>query len=90
MTRALAQLNRFFVSPEFSVSYRRAKQLQWQTHATAGYSLLVALDGQLTYELDSQSFQLHPRRFVLFEPGAASLRTCNAPNFFFSRSPRHS
>jgi len=70
MTRPLAQLNRFFVSPEFSVSYRRAKQLQWQTHATTGYSLLVALDGQLTYELDSQSFQLHPRRFVLFEPGA--------------------
>jgi len=70
MTRPLAQLNRFFVSPEFSVSYRRAKHLQWQTHATAGYSLLVALDGQLTYELDSQSFQLHPRGFVLFEPGA--------------------
>jgi len=70
MTRSLAQLNRFFVSNDFSVSYRRAKQLQWQFHATAGYSLLIALSGQLVYELDGKSFELRSPQFVLFEPNA--------------------
>ena len=71
MTRSPAQLNRFFVSTDFAVSYRRAKQLEWQTHATTGYSLLVALHGQLTYELDGKSFELKSPHFVLFEPSAS-------------------
>lgn len=71
MTRSPAQLNRFFVSNDFSVSYRRAKQLHWQTHATASYSLLVALNGQLTYEFDGKSFQLQAPQFALFEPNVS-------------------
>ena len=42
-------LNRFFVSPDFSVHYRRAKQLLWQHQATTGYSLLTTLSGGLDY-----------------------------------------
>lgn len=68
MTRSPAPFNRFFVSTDFSVSYRRAKQLQWQTHATAGYSLLAPLHGQLAYEVDGKSLQLQAPQFVLFEP----------------------
>lgn len=71
MNRSRAQLNRFFISSDFSVSYRCAKQLQWQTHATTGYSLLVALQGQLTYELDGNSLELQAPQFVLFEPSAS-------------------
>lgn len=71
MTRALAQFNRFFISPDFSVSYRRAKQLQWQSQATSGYSLLVVLNGELSYTFDSQSLRLHAPQFVLFEPNAS-------------------
>jgi len=71
MNRPLAQLNRFFISSDFSVSYRRVKQLRWQTHATAGYSLLVALEGQLTYELAGKSLELQAPQFVLFEPNAS-------------------
>ena len=51
MIRSPAQLNRFFISTDFSVSYRRAKQLHWQTHATAGYSLLAALAGAVVLML---------------------------------------
>jgi AraC family transcriptional regulator len=71
MTRSPAQLNRFFVSTDFSVSYRRAKQLQWQAHATAGYSLLVALTGQLTYDIEGKPLRLHSPQFVLFEPNVS-------------------
>lgn len=68
MTRALAQLNRFFVSPEFSVSYRRARQLQWQSQATSGYSLLAALNGKLVYAFDGQPYELNAGHFVLLRP----------------------
>src|SRR5689334_5340039 len=71
MTRFPAQLNRFFVSTDFSVSYRRAKQLQWQTHATAGYSLLAALDGRLTYEHDGKLLERQAPQFIVFEPSVA-------------------
>ena len=77
MTRTAAQLNRFFVSTDFSVSYRRAKQLQWQSQATSGYALLVVLTGQLNYRLEGRSLELNAPQFVLFEPNASI--TINAP-----------
>ena len=48
----MTPLNRFFVSPEFSVYYRRTKQLTWQNQATSGYSLLATLRGQIDYTID--------------------------------------
>jgi AraC-like DNA-binding protein len=71
MTRPLAQFNRFFVSPDFSVSYRRAKQLEWQSQATSGYSLLAILKGQLTYALDGKPLELNASQFVLFQPNVS-------------------
>lgn len=71
MTRSPVQLNRFFVSNDFSASFRRAKQLQWQNQATAGYSLLAVLDGQVSYVLDGRSLELNASQFVLFEPNVS-------------------
>jgi AraC family transcriptional regulator len=68
MTRPLVQFNRFFVSTDFSVSYRRAKQLHWQNQATSGYALLAVLKGQLTYTIDSKAVPLDAAQFALFEP----------------------
>src|SRR5690349_25106325 len=70
MTRSPAQVNRFFVSTDFSVSYRRGKQIQWQSQATSGYALLVMLNGEVSYALDSKTLQLNAAQFVLFEPNA--------------------
>ena len=50
--------NRFFVSPDFSVQYRKAKQLVWQNLATTGYSMLTTLSGKLDYTLNDQRFTL--------------------------------
>jgi AraC family transcriptional regulator len=68
MTRPLAQLNRFFVSPDFSVYYRRAKQLLWQNQATSGYSLLATLSGQVDYNLDGKPASLAASESVVLEP----------------------
>jgi AraC-like DNA-binding protein len=68
MTRPLAQHNRFFVSPDFSVHYRKAKQLVWQNQATTGYSLLTTLSGKLDYTVNDQRFTLEESEAVVFEP----------------------
>ena len=61
-------LNRFFVSPDFSVYFRRAKQLAWQNQATSGYSLLTTLKGRLDYTVDEQHETLACSESVLLEP----------------------
>lgn len=62
------QFNRFFVSHDLSVSYRRAKQLQWQNQASSGYSLLAVLKGELSYTTDGKPTNLPAAQFVLFGP----------------------
>ena len=71
MTRSSAQLNRFFVSNDFSVSYRRARQLQWQSQSSAGYSLLAVIGGAVDYDVDGRSLVLQASQFTLFEPNAS-------------------
>lgn len=71
MTRPLAQLNKFFVSTDFSVHYRKAKQLLWQNQASSGYSLLTTLDGQLDYAVDDKHISLEPSQSVVLEPSTS-------------------
>ena len=71
MTRPLPQVNRFFVSPEFSVYYRRTKQLTWQNQATSGYSLLATLRGQLDYTIGGEQRALKETEFIVLEPNTS-------------------
>ena len=71
MTRSLAQLNRFFVSPDFSIYYRKAKQLVWQNQATSGYSLLANLSGELEYTIDDETASLNAAELALLEPNTS-------------------
>lgn len=71
MTRPLAQLNRFFVSNDYSVHYRKAKHLLWQNQASSGYSLLTTLYGQLDYAVDAKQTVLSSSQSVLLEPNAS-------------------
>lgn len=83
MTRSLPPLNRFFVSPEYSVYYRRAKQLHWQTQASAGYSLLSVLNGQLEYNLDDKQNKLTSSQSILFEPNVSITANGNQVELLF-------
>jgi AraC family transcriptional regulator len=64
--------NRFFVSPDFSVSYRTAKQLTWQNQATTGYSLLTTFTGKIDYVVDDQHNTLEPSESVVLEPNTSA------------------
>lgn len=68
MTRSLPPLNRFFVSPDFSVYYRRAKHLHWQNQASAGYSLLTVLNGTVDYVIDRKQNALIRSQSIVLEP----------------------
>ena len=67
----MTQPNRFFVSPDFSVYYRKAKQLVWQNQATTGYSLLTTLSGKVDYTINDQRDTLEQSESVLFEPNTS-------------------
>ena len=71
MTRPLAQLNRFFVSTDYSVHYRKAKQLIWQNQASPGYALLTTLDGELNYAVDDTHTGLERSKSVVVEPNTS-------------------
>lgn len=71
MTRPLAQLNRFYVSPEFSAYYRRTKQLVWQNQAVSGYSLLATLNGKLDYTVDNKHATLADGDSIVIEPSTS-------------------
>jgi len=63
--------NRFFVSPDFSVQYRYAKQLVWQNQATIGYALLTTLSGKLDYTVDDKHDTLEQSESVVLEPNTS-------------------
>src|SRR5262245_18773530 len=68
MTRSPSPLNRFFVSPDFSVYYRRAKHLHWQNQASTGYSLLTVLEGRIEYNADGKQNALTSSQSIVLEP----------------------
>lgn len=63
-------LNRFFVSSDFSIYFRRAKQLAWQNQATSGYSLLTTVNGRIEYIVDETHETLESSESVVLEPNA--------------------
>ncbi|HKX83466.1 MAG TPA: AraC family transcriptional regulator [Pyrinomonadaceae bacterium] len=71
MTRPLAQINRFFVSADYSIHYRKAKQLVWQNQASSGYGLLTTVDGRLDYAVDDQHTALERLQSIVLEPNTS-------------------
>lgn len=83
MTRSLAPLNRFFVSPDYSVYYRRAKHLQWHNQASTGYSLLTVLKGKLDYSLDGKKHVLTGWQSIVLEPNVSITATSTQTELLF-------
>ena len=68
---SFSQLNKFFVSNDYSAAYRRAKQLEWQSQPGASYSLLIPLNNSLNYTIENISRNLPANATLLLEPNAA-------------------
>ena len=68
MTRSAPVLNRFLVSSEYSVYYRKAKQLKWETQPTTEYTLVTLFGGHLDYFDGNLRGELRPGQFLIFNP----------------------
>lgn len=67
MTRSPA-LNRFLVSSDYSVYYRKAKQLTWDSGPGSDYLLVVPLKGQVEYSADDVRGVLGTSQVLLIDP----------------------
>jgi len=50
VSRSPKQPNRFFVCPQYSVSYRRQRRFEWNSQARSGYEILFLLEGKLNFK----------------------------------------
>jgi len=75
MTNSLPQLNRFFVCSDYSVYYRRVRQLGWESQTTSGYSLLTVLKGQLDFTANGKHGQLKEEQSLILEPNVSVAAT---------------
>jgi AraC family transcriptional regulator len=68
MTPAINPVNRFFVSPDYSVFYRRVKKLAWEDRTTSDYAFVSTINGSLTYHLNASSGKLTSARSLVLAP----------------------
>jgi AraC-like DNA-binding protein len=68
MSRSAPPVNRFFVHPQYSIFYRRAKKLNWHDDARPDYSILFLLAGELSYKAANDSGKLQANQVLLLEP----------------------
>jgi AraC family transcriptional regulator len=83
MARSLPQLNRFFVSSDYSVYYRRVKQLRWESQPVSGYSLLTVLKGRIEYVVSEKHGELSPLQSLILGPNISAVAMGQNVEFLF-------
>src|SRR5262245_34308166 len=71
MTPALNPVNRFYVSPDYSVFYRRVRKLVWENQTTSDYALVSVLNGSLNYKLDGEAGNLNGQTSLVLAPNSS-------------------
>jgi len=68
MTRPQAATNRFFVTSDFALYYRRAKQFHWQNQITSNYLVISVLTGALDCLINENRTRLVETQSLIIEP----------------------
>lgn len=97
MNSSPAQINRFFVCPQYSIYYRRLKTFSWANEARPDYGVLVLLDGRLSFKAGESAGEMTQGQSLLISPsvGASAagqtvelLLLALAPAFVMDRAVR--
>src|SRR6185503_19559540 len=81
-------LNRFFVSSDYSLYYRRVKQLEWQSQASGGYAFLSVKNGELNCRIDDRLLKLNTSDSLIIDPNSVlELKGKQIEFFFVTLSP---
>jgi len=68
MTVAPTAANKFLIDPEYSIFYRSADLLSWESNASSAYSLFVVLSGQLELTLTNARRSVAAGQLLILEP----------------------
>ena len=68
MSRPAPSVNRFLVTPKYSIFFRRAKSIVWQEQARPEHAVLFVLKGQLDYTTGDDTGRASAGQILLFEP----------------------
>jgi AraC-like DNA-binding protein len=83
MTLPLPPINKFLVSSNFSIYYRRAKRFDWQNQITADYALIAVFKGQLECLVNQRLTQLTQSQSLIVEPNVSVAANGNQVEFLF-------
>lgn len=68
MSRSASPVNRFLITPRYSIFYRRAKNVVWKDEVRTEYVVLVLLSGRLQVKSSSSEVEVGSGEILLFEP----------------------
>jgi AraC family transcriptional regulator len=71
MNTPATQVDKVFLRPAFSIHYRRASRVRWQSEARADYSLALLLSGELSGHVNEFETDIRSGA-ILLEPGATA------------------
>src|SRR5437867_3046736 len=83
MTRPQAPINRFFVSSDYSLYYRLAKQFDWQNQVVADYAVMMVLSGRLDCFINDEHTQLAESQSLIIEPNVSINASGKQVEFLF-------
>jgi AraC-like DNA-binding protein len=83
MTRSVPPVNRFHISPDFSVYYRRVRQLKWEAQPTSDYAIATLFSGQLEYSTTNSRGELRPSETLILEPNISVTVSGKETDFLF-------
>lgn len=68
MSPSQPPVNRFFISPQYSLYYRRVKKLDGAHEARSDYTVIVVLDGRLKFRTEEKSGSMLTDQALLLGP----------------------
>ena len=68
MSRSASPVNRFLITPRYSIFYRRAKNVVWKDEVRTEYVVLVLLSGRLQVTSSFSEVEVGSGEILLFEP----------------------
>lgn len=68
MTRSVSPLSRFLITSDFSVYYRRVKQLKLEAQPTSDYAIAITFAGEIDYTTSDEAGKLQPAQVLILEP----------------------
>lgn len=83
MTRSVSPINRFLISVDYSVYYRKVSQLTWESQASSDYAIATLSAGEIEYTTANEVGKLEPSQALILEPNTTFKASGKRVEFLF-------